>query len=62
MQAIKTVLDENFELSEEMHSRALLFKSLWLEAEAKLCSISYKARFNRMKIQMEEIEHKAPQG
>ncbi|KAL8538219.1 hypothetical protein ACS0TY_000261 [Phlomoides rotata] len=59
--AIKMVLDENFQLSEEMHSRALLFKGLWLEAEAKLCSISYKARFNRMKIQMEEIKHKAPQ-
>ncbi|KAI3457925.1 hypothetical protein Pfo_014588 [Paulownia fortunei] len=58
--AIKKVLEENFHLNEEMHSQALLFKSLWLEAEAKLCSISYKARFDRMKIQMEEIKLKAP--
>ncbi|KAL0321632.1 UNVERIFIED_CONTAM: hypothetical protein Scaly_2459600 [Sesamum calycinum] len=60
--AIKKVLEENFHFSEEMHSQALLFKSLWLEAEAKLCSISYKARFDRMKIQMEETKLQAAQG
>ncbi|KAK4431246.1 hypothetical protein Salat_0886700 [Sesamum alatum] len=60
--AIKKVLEENFHFNEEMHSQALLFKSLWLEAEAKLCSISYKARFDRMKIQMEETKLQAPQG
>ncbi|PIM99559.1 hypothetical protein CDL12_27942 [Handroanthus impetiginosus] len=59
--AIKKVLEENFHFDEQMHSQALLFKSLWLEAEAKLCSISYKARFDRMKIQMEEVKLKAPQ-
>ncbi|KAL0400519.1 UNVERIFIED_CONTAM: hypothetical protein Slati_4081800 [Sesamum latifolium] len=60
--AIKKVLEENFHFKEEMHSQAPLFKSLWLEAEAKLCSISYKARFDRMKIQMEETKLQAPQG
>ncbi|KAK6155458.1 hypothetical protein DH2020_009706 [Rehmannia glutinosa] len=59
--AIKKVLEENFHLDEEMHSQSLLFKNLWLDAEAKLCSISYKARFDRMKIQMEQIKLKAPQ-
>ncbi|KAH6811606.1 hypothetical protein C2S51_025368 [Perilla frutescens var. frutescens] len=58
--AIKNILEQNFQMKEDMHSQALLFKSLWLEAEAKLCSISYKARFERTKIQMEEIELKAP--
>ncbi|XP_047955798.1 uncharacterized protein LOC125201642 isoform X2 [Salvia hispanica] len=58
--AIKKVLEKNFEIDEDMHSQALLFKNLWLEAEAKLCSISYKARFERMKIQMEGIKLKAP--
>ncbi|KAL1539806.1 hypothetical protein AAHA92_24243 [Salvia divinorum] len=58
--AIKKVLEQNFEIDEDMHSQALLFKNLWLEAEAKLCSISYKARFERMKIQMEGIKLKAP--
>lgn len=57
--AIKKVLEQNFHINEDMHSQALLFKSLWLESEAKLCSISYKARFERMKIQMEEIKLKA---
>ncbi|GER46751.1 peroxidase [Striga asiatica] len=59
--AIKKVLEENFLLNEEIHSEALLFKNLWLDAEAKLCSISYKARFDRMKIQMEQIRIKGSQ-
>ncbi|XP_057800763.1 uncharacterized protein LOC131016161 isoform X2 [Salvia miltiorrhiza] len=58
--AIKKVLEQNFEIDEDMHSQALLFKNLWLEAEAKLCSISYKARFERMKVQMEDVKLKAP--
>ncbi|KAL3653744.1 hypothetical protein CASFOL_003425 [Castilleja foliolosa] len=59
--AIKKVLEENFQLNEEMPSEALLFKNLWLDTEAKLCSITYKARFDRMKIQMEQLQIKAPQ-
>ncbi|EYU45327.1 hypothetical protein MIMGU_mgv1a001518mg [Erythranthe guttata] len=59
--AIKKVLDENFHLNEDMDSQALLFKSLWLDAEAKLCSITYKARFDRMKILMDETKLKAQQ-
>ncbi|KAL7106787.1 hypothetical protein ACP275_06G014500 [Erythranthe tilingii] len=59
--AIKKVLEENFHLNEDMDSQALLFKSLWLDAEAKLCSITYKARFDRMKILMDETKLKAQQ-
>ncbi|CAH9110107.1 unnamed protein product [Cuscuta europaea] len=51
--AIGKVLNENFQFDGELKSQALLFKNLWLEAEAKLCSISYKARFDRMKVAME---------
>ncbi|KAG6402502.1 hypothetical protein SASPL_134698 [Salvia splendens] len=58
--AITKVLEKNFEIDEDMHSQAFLFKNLWLEAEAKLCSISYEARFARMRIQMEGIKLKAP--
>ncbi|KAG6383521.1 hypothetical protein SASPL_156734 [Salvia splendens] len=58
--AIKKVLEQNFEIDEDVHSQALLFKNLWLEAEAKLCSISYETRFERMRIQMEGIKLKAP--
>lgn len=59
-QAIKKVLNENFLCDEAMPPLALLFKNLWLEAEAKLCSLSYKSRFDRMKIEMEK--HKVNQG
>lgn len=53
LQAIVKVLNENFQFDGEMKSQAHLFKNLWLEAEAKLCSVSYKARFDHMKIAME---------
>lgn len=54
-QALKKVLTENFHEEEETQPQALLYRNLWLEAEAALCSISYKARFNRMKIEMEKL-------
>lgn len=59
-QGIKKVLNENFLSDEGMQPQAVLFKNLWLEAEAKLCSLSYKSRFDRMKIEMEK--HKFIQG
>ncbi|KAJ6677444.1 hypothetical protein OIU85_010594 [Salix viminalis] len=52
--AIKKVLAENFPIKEESESQILLYKNLWLEAEASLCSVNYMARFNRMKIEMEK--------
>lgn len=55
-QAIKKVLEENFHSGEEMESQALLFKNSWLEAEAKLCSIIYGARFDRMKTEIEKLK------
>ncbi|KAL2558869.1 hypothetical protein Fot_03608 [Forsythia ovata] len=55
-QAIKKILDKNFHCNEEMPSKAHLFRNLWLETEAKLCSISCKARFGHMKIEMETIK------
>ncbi|CAA2968188.1 Hypothetical predicted protein [Olea europaea subsp. europaea] len=61
-QAIKKVLDENFLYDEEMDPQVFLFKNLWLEAEAKLCSIGYKARFNHMKIEMEKIKSNKKEG
>ncbi|KAL6509212.1 hypothetical protein OROGR_022522 [Orobanche gracilis] len=60
--AIKKVLEENLHINEEKNSRAFFYRNLWLDAEAKLCSISYKARFDRMKLQMEQINMKAPQA
>ncbi|KAL7183474.1 hypothetical protein ACSBR2_025808 [Camellia fascicularis] len=56
VQAIKEVLKEDFNGCEEMQSETLLYKNLWLEAEAALCFSSYRARFNRMKIEMEKCK------
>nr|XP_034907958.1 uncharacterized protein LOC118043950 isoform X2 [Populus alba] len=53
-QAIKKVLAKNFPIKEESDSQILLYRNLWLEAEASLCSVNYMARFNRMKIEMEK--------
>ncbi|PSS04510.1 Secreted beta-glucosidase adg3 precursor [Actinidia chinensis var. chinensis] len=60
VQALKEVLKKDFDSEEEMQAETLLYKNLWLEAEAALCFASYRARFNRMKIEMEKCKtHKA---
>ncbi|XP_057951273.1 uncharacterized protein LOC131146029 isoform X2 [Malania oleifera] len=50
--SIKKILHDNFHDEDETNPRTLLFKNAWLEAEAALCSVSYRARFDRMKIEM----------
>jgi hypothetical protein len=50
------VLNDNFKNEEELQPKSLFYKNLWLEAEAELCSTNYKARYNRMKIEMEKSE------
>nr|GEV84804.1 hypothetical protein [Tanacetum cinerariifolium] len=52
IQTIKSVLDENLECSEDPSSDTMLYKNLWLEAEAELCVSSYRARFDRAKREM----------
>lgn len=56
IQAIRKILDKNFHDEEETDPQALLYRNLWLEAEAALCSISYRARFDRMKIEMKKFK------
>ncbi|KAJ7965227.1 Peroxidase [Quillaja saponaria] len=53
-EAIKRVLSENFYDEEATVSQILLYKDLWLEAEAELCSVNYRARFDHMKNEMEK--------
>ncbi|XP_012474696.1 uncharacterized protein LOC105791251 isoform X1 [Gossypium raimondii] len=53
-QAMKKILVENFHEKDETHPQVLLYKNLWLEAEAALCSTNYMARFNKIKIEIEE--------
>ncbi|PNY14245.1 hypothetical protein L195_g010921 [Trifolium pratense] len=60
--AIKNILSENFDDGNDdggaTESQTALFKNLWLEAEAALCSVSFKARYNQMKIEMEKHSYK----
>ncbi|XP_019430968.1 PREDICTED: uncharacterized protein LOC109338232 isoform X1 [Lupinus angustifolius] len=56
---MKKILSENLRDDEEADSEILLYKSLWLEAKAAaLCSVSDRARYNQMKIEMENHSHK----
>ncbi|KAJ9553101.1 hypothetical protein OSB04_017146 [Centaurea solstitialis] len=55
-QTIKKVLDENLDCTEDLPSHNLLYKNLWLEAEAELCALSYRARFHRVKREMAKSE------
>ena len=54
LQSIKNILAQNFHDEEQTHEQVLLYKNLWLEAEASLCSVNYIARYNRMKKEMEK--------
>nr|XP_011470171.1 PREDICTED: uncharacterized protein LOC101301835 isoform X2 [Fragaria vesca subsp. vesca] len=54
-QDIKKILSENFH-TDDTHPQTLLYKNLWLEAEAVICSTNYKARFNRLKTEMEKCK------
>lgn len=53
-QAIKKVLSENFDEKEEVHPQSLFYKNLWLEAEAAFCSMNFMARYNRVKLEMDQ--------
>ncbi|OWM79692.1 uncharacterized protein LOC116203636 [Punica granatum] len=62
-QAIKMILEENFHEEDEAEPQVQLFKNLWLEAEAALCSMNYRARYDRLKFEMEKSKaqnEKAP--
>lgn len=60
--AIKVILEENFSDEEEQEPHNMLYKNLWLEAEAALCSINYKARFARMKGEMKKYKQHQTKG
>ncbi|XP_017258863.1 uncharacterized protein LOC108227963 [Daucus carota subsp. sativus] len=56
VQNIKVVFDENFQSEESISLETLLYKNLWLNAEAELCVTGLKARFDQVKIQMENCK------
>ncbi|KAJ1400588.1 hypothetical protein SESBI_29456 [Sesbania bispinosa] len=56
--ALKRILSENFHDDDEEESQTVLYKNLWLEAEAALCSMYYRDRYRQMKIEMEKHSYK----
>ncbi|XP_071686123.1 uncharacterized protein [Rutidosis leptorrhynchoides] len=62
IQKIKRLLDENLEYKEDkdLSSDTLLYKNLWLETEAELCASSYRARFERIKREMNKSKPSVP--
>ncbi|CAF2110606.1 hypothetical protein HID58_081809 [Brassica napus] len=55
-QSIKNILASKFPDGEENHPQTLLYKNLWLETEAALCSTTCLARYHR--IQKETVNLK----
>ncbi|XP_021858488.2 uncharacterized protein [Spinacia oleracea] len=55
-EAVKKLLTENLQ-EEEIDQQKLLYRNLWLEAEASLCVMTAKARFLRMKTEMKKKTH-----
>ncbi|XP_047338548.1 uncharacterized protein LOC124942159 [Impatiens glandulifera] len=53
---LKEVLSKNFKIEDELHPQTVLYKNLWLEAESAICAMNVKARFNRMKLEMEKLK------
>lgn len=40
---------ENHQIEEEVHPQALVYRNLWLEAEATICALKYKTHALNMK-------------
>ncbi|CAN7110631.1 unnamed protein product [Brassica rapa subsp. narinosa] len=55
-QSIKNILASNFPDGEENHPQTLLYKSLWLETEAALCSSACVARYSRIKNEINNLK------
>ncbi|CAH2064635.1 unnamed protein product, partial [Thlaspi arvense] len=55
-QSIKNILASNFPDGEENHPQTLLYKNLWLDTEAALCSTSCMARYHRIKNEIGSVK------
>ena len=56
MQVNEKALEGHYELEEEKNPQVLFYKNLWLEVEAALRSMKYKASVLGMKTEMEKIK------
>ncbi|XXG76291.1 hypothetical protein AAC387_Pa08g0667 [Persea americana] len=55
-QDIEKVIKEKMQEQGEDDPQTLLYKKLWIEAEAALCSMKYELRLAQMKIKLEKCE------
>ncbi|XP_013642833.1 uncharacterized protein LOC106347781 isoform X2 [Brassica napus] len=55
-QSIKNILTSKFPDGEEIHPQTLLYKNLWLETEAALCSSTCMARYHRIKNEIDNLK------
>ncbi|XP_013629213.1 PREDICTED: uncharacterized protein LOC106335280 [Brassica oleracea var. oleracea] len=55
-QSIKNILTSKFPDGEEKHPQTLLYKNLWLETEAALCSSTCMARYHRIKNETDNLK------
>lgn len=62
LQAVKEVVNENIPEKGDNRPQTLLFKNLWIEAEAALCSIKYELQLARMQIEMEKSKQHQTKG
>ncbi|XP_077248321.1 uncharacterized protein LOC143887955 [Tasmannia lanceolata] len=60
-QAVKKVLTENMRDEGENQPQTLLYKNLWIDSEAALCSMKYELQLVRMKFEMEKCKQNQPQ-
>lgn len=49
LQVVTEGMRENHQIEEEVHPQALVYRNLWLEAEATICALKYKTHALSMK-------------
>lgn len=56
-QSFEEDLEENV-IEDSENPQVMLYKKLWIQAEAALCSMKYEFQLTRMKLEMENSKHK----
>jgi len=60
MQAVEKIFQDDFSNNEES-SEAKVYKKLWIDAEAALCSLKYELQLTQMKLEAEN-HNRQPKG
>lgn len=62
LQAVKKAINQNIPEEEDNCPQTLLFKDLWIDAVAALCSIKYELQLARVQIEMEKSKQHQTKG